>query len=213
MRRVLLGSAIPVAALLAWWTGGGLPAVADTAGLAEAIAVSAHRALRGFALGALAGTVLGLIAARSRIVGELLTPSVRVLRAVPSVAWFPVVLVLVGVGEVATGAVIALAVALPVFAGVSSSRGEVVPVFSGLRQGLAQSWLILVAAELVTAPTGIGQLLAGSGGAGRVDRMLVAVAVIGLLALVSELLLGVAERLVRRVTADAGTVIQNTDHL
>jgi sulfonate transport system permease protein len=221
LRRIGRGAVIPVAALVAWCVltpspGAIIASAAELVqrdDLAGSALLSVGRAMRGYVVGALAGTVLGGIAAHSSIARDVLAPALRALRAVPSVAWFPVLLVVLGVGDTATVTVIAIAVALPVWAAASASGGEAAPLFAGLRQGLAQSWVILVAAELVTAPAGIGQLLAGSGGAGRADRMLVAVAVIGLLAFVSDLLLGVAERLVRRVTADAGTVIQNTDHL
>jgi sulfonate transport system permease protein len=221
MVRIVRGAVIPTVAVIAWCVlspspGAVVSAIVEMAehdDLAGVVGISVGRAMRGFAIGGLAGTVLGAIAASSQIALDLVAPTMRLLRTIPSVAWFPVLLLVLGVGDAATVTVIAIAVALPVWAAASASGGEAAAVFAGLRQGLAQSWLILVAAELVTAPAGIGLLLAGSGGAGRTDRMLAAVAVIGLLAFVSELLLGVAERLVRRVTADAATVVQNTDHL
>jgi sulfonate transport system permease protein len=70
-----------------------------------------------------------------------------------------------------------------------------------MRQGLTQAWLVLVAAELVGAATGLGTVLAAAGGAGRADRMLVAVLLLGLLVAAADAALRLSERLVARLHA------------
>ena len=74
-------------------------------------------------------------------------------------------------------------------------------VISGLRLALAQSWLFLVAAELIASSTGLGFLLVDSQNNGRVDRILLAIILLAILGKTTDAILGVFERwAVRRWT-------------
>ena len=71
----------------------------------------------------------------------------------------------------------------------------VVPaVFSGLRLALAQSWLFLVAAELIASSQGLGFLLIDSQNNGRTDRLLLAIVLLAVIGKASDALLGIVER-------------------
>ena len=71
----------------------------------------------------------------------------------------------------------------------------VVPsVMSGLRLALAQSWLFLVAAELIASSMGLGFLLDDSQNNGRVDRILLAIVLLALLGTITNAILGFVER-------------------
>ena len=71
----------------------------------------------------------------------------------------------------------------------------VVPaLFSGLRLALAQSWLFLVAAELIASSMGLGFLLTDSQYSGRVDRIILAIILLAVLGKTTDALLGIAER-------------------
>ncbi len=67
-------------------------------------------------------------------------------------------------------------------------------MFSGLRLALAQSWLFLVAAELLAAAEGLGFLLTESQSNGRVDRLLLAIVLLAVLGKTTDALLGLVER-------------------
>ena len=72
---------------------------------------------------------------------------------------------------------------------------------AGLRLGLAQGWLFLVAAELIASSIGLGFLLIDSQNTGRTDILLLAIVLLALLGKLTDGLLGVAERrLLRRWT-------------
>ncbi|MFD6293099.1 ABC transporter permease, partial [Streptomyces sp. NPDC060205] len=71
-------------------------------------------------------------------------------------------------------------------------------VLSGLRLGLAQGWLFLVAAELIASSMGLGFLLIDSENTGRTDILLLAIVLLAVLGKASDALLGVAERQVVR---------------
>ena len=71
----------------------------------------------------------------------------------------------------------------------------VVPsVFSGLRLALAQSWLFLVAAELLGASMGLGFLLTDSQNNGRTDRLLLAIVLLAVFGKITDALLGWLEK-------------------
>ena len=63
-------------------------------------------------------------------------------------------------------------------------------VISGLRLALAQSWLFLVAAELIASAAGLGFLLIDSQNNGRVDRMLLAIVLLAIIGKITDALLG-----------------------
>ena len=74
-------------------------------------------------------------------------------------------------------------------------------VIGGLRLGLAQSWLFLVAAELIASSAGLGFLLVDSENNGRVDRILLAIILLAVIGKSTDAMIGVFERrTVRRWT-------------
>ncbi|MCU1514839.1 MAG: nitrate transporter permease, partial [Microbacteriaceae bacterium] len=74
-------------------------------------------------------------------------------------------------------------------------------VVSGLRLALAQSWLFLVAAELIASSLGLGFLLKDSQDNGRIDRMFLAIILLAILGKLTDALIGLVERyLLRRWT-------------
>lgn len=70
------------------------------------------------------------------------------------------------------------------------------PLMTGLRLGLAQAWLFLVAAELVGSSLGLGSHLVDSQNTGRVTVLVGTIVLLGLLGKLSDVLLGAGERAV-----------------
>ena len=249
-RRLLViagGLLLPVLTLLIWQTvtsNGTVPtsmlpsprmvweAAVDLAQrglLGQYIAISTQRVLIGFAWGSILGIVLGAVIGLSRVGSVLLTPSLAALRAVPSLAWVPLLLLWIGIGEAPKIVLVAIGAFFPVVTIVAASlqhvdrhlleagrafgyRGvrlfrivqlpAIVPsVSAGLRLALAQAWLFLVAAEIIGASMGLGFLLQDGGSTGRVDRILLAIILLALLGKTTDALLGLFERwAVRRWT-------------
>jgi sulfonate transport system permease protein len=186
------------------------------------IAISIQRVLTGFAIGASVGLVLGALVGLSPIASAVLSPTLGAIRAVPSLAWLPLLVILLGIFEPPKITLIAIGAAFPVFTVVASalrhvdphlvevgrafglSRGRlltvvqlpaVVPaVVSGLRLALVQSWLFLVAAELAGSSMGLGFLLIDSQNNGRMDRLFLAIILLGVLGKTTVALIGVVER-------------------
>ncbi|MFT4220385.1 MAG: ABC transporter permease [Microbacterium sp.] len=237
--RVVGGAALPAALLLVWHlvSANGIvdtsllpsPGMVVSAGvdLAERgllglyVAISTQRVLIGFAIGASVGLVLGAVVGLSRAGDILLAPTLGALRAVPSLAWVPLLILWFKIGEESKIILIAIGAFFPVYTvvaaalrhvdrhllevgrtygltGLSLFRAVQLPavvpsVVSGLRLALAQSWLFLVAAELIASSMGLGFLLVDSGNSGRIDRIFLAIILLAVLGKLSDSLLRVFE--------------------
>ncbi|MBD8042228.1 ABC transporter permease [Arthrobacter sp. Sa2BUA2] len=238
--RVLLGLVVPVLVLALWqlvsvlgvFSAVQLPSpgavlssavdLFDRGELGTHIAISTQRVLTGFAAGAALGLVLGAVLGLSRLADVLLGPLLGALRAVPSLALVPLLILWMGIGEDSKVTLITIGAFFPVFTTVSLALRHVdknlveaarafglngvkllttvqlpavVPaVFSGLRLALAQSWLFLVAAELIASSMGLGFLLTDSQNNGRTDRMFLAIVLLAVIGKTTDALLGLAEK-------------------
>jgi sulfonate transport system permease protein len=236
---VALGLVVPAALLAAWQvtaTTGAVPAsilpppvdvvaaagrLAANGSLAEHVSTSIVRVATGFAIGAGLAVVVGIGVGLSRVLDRLLTPSLLAIRAVPSLAWVPLLVLWIGLGEQPKVVLVAIGAFFPVLATLVSGLRQVDPglvevartyglsplqrvrsvllptaapsLLAGARLGLAQAWLFLVAAELLGASAGLGFLLVDSQNTGRVEVILLTIVLLALLGKVSDAALGVAE--------------------
>jgi len=243
-RRILLGALVPLAVLLTWqlvsatgvvpsyqlpgpvrvWEAG--VDLAQRGLLGTYVAISTQRVVLGFAVGALLGLAAGALVGLSRLSDALLAPTIGALRAVPSLAWVPLLILWLKIGEDSKITLIAIGAFFPVYTTVASALRHVDPhlveagrayglrrlelltqvllpatvpaIVSGLRLALAQSWLFLVAAELIASTMGLGFLLTESQNNGRVDRILLAIVLLAVLGKITDALVGVGERLALR---------------
>lgn len=235
-----VGFIVPIVLFLAWWaaTAAGLftpvqlpspGAVIDaTVGLIQRgdlwfhIGISVQRVLIGFGIGAVLGMIFGAVLGLSRWADALLTPLLGALRAVPSLAWVPLLILWMQIGEDSKVTLIAIGAFFPVFTTLYAGLQHVDPhlveagrafgykgfrlfktiqlpavvpsIFSGLRLALAQAWLFLVAAELIASSMGLGFLLTDSQNNGRTDRLILAIILLAVLGKITDMLLGVAEK-------------------
>ena len=242
-----LGLVVPVLGVLVWqwlatsgeFTASQLPTPAAVLGalselvrrgeLWRHVAISSQRVLLGFVAGAGGGLVLGGLVGLSAPACALLAPSIQAVRAVPSLAWVPLLLLWLGIGETPKIVLVAIGAFFPVYTTVAAALAHVDPhlvevgraygrsglrlflrvqlpaiapaTLAGLRLGLAQGWLFLVAAELIASSIGLGFLLIDSQNTGRTDILLLAIVLLALLGKLTDSLLGLGERrLLRRWT-------------
>ncbi|QYF73001.1 ABC transporter permease [Cryobacterium sp. PAMC25264] len=186
------------------------------------VAISTQRVLIGFAAGATLGLIAGSLVGLSRAADILFAPTLGAIRAVPSLAWVPLLIIWLKYGEESKIVLVAIGAFFPVYTTVALAlrhvdrqlveagrafglRGvklfaavqlpAVIPsVISGFRLALAQAWLFLVAAELLGASMGLGFLLSDSGTNGRIDRILLAIILLALLGKLTDAILGVFEK-------------------
>jgi taurine transport system permease protein len=186
----------------------------DGAPLTEHVAMSLVRVVSAFVLAALVGIPVGIATGLSPVLRAALDPFIEFYRPLPPLAYLPLVIIWFGIGETSKILLIFLAcfapVALAARAGVSAaaadqinaaralgaSRRQVVQhvvlpaampdILVGLRIGMGVGWTTLVAAEMVAASTGIGQMVLNASNFLRTDIVLMGIFVIGFFATVFE---------------------------
>jgi len=237
---VLLGMVVPVVLLGVWQWGATSGAFSSSqlpspsavfAALVELIergtfwshvAISLQRVLVGFAIGASAGLLIGSVVGLSRTASRILSPTIQAFRAVPSLAWVPLLVLWMGIYEGPKVTLVAIGAFFPVFTTVASGfmhadrklievgrayglsgaslvTGVLLPtaaptIFAGLRLGLAQSWLFVVAAELIASSKGLGFLLIDSQNTLRTDILLLAIICLAILGKTTDYILATIER-------------------
>ncbi|MFA9217069.1 MAG: ABC transporter permease [Sphingomonadaceae bacterium] len=239
LRRSALGLLLPVSALAALELAvraGAIPAhllpapsqiIATLAdlwqqGLWQHIAASALRVATGFGIGAALALVLGALVGLNRHAEALLDPTFQALRAIPSLAWVPLLLLWLGIDEAPKIVLIAIGAFFPVYMGVASgirgvdrklmevgrlyrlsaaalTRRVLLPaalpaILTGLRNGLSLAWMFMVAAELIAASRGLGYLLSDGRETGRADIVLAAIVLLALLGKLSDSLMARLEQ-------------------
>lgn len=190
--------------------------------LFEHVWISSLRVLAGFAIGATLALAVAALVGLSRRAEALLDPTFQALRAIPSLAWVPLLLLWLGIDEAPKITLIAIGAFFPVYlnvvAGIQNVDRKLVEVggmfglkgfrlvrriflpatlpnlFTGLRSGLSLAWMFLVAAELIAATRGLGYLLTDGRELGRADLVIVAIVVLALLGKLSDSLLQWLER-------------------
>lgn len=204
-RRLLLGSILPVTLVVLW-------EAASKMGLIEAHLLPAPsviiaslyqmvlegtlwghlgstltRVFAGFFIGTLAAIIVGSLVGYLKIFEELVDPIIQALRSIPSLAWVPLFILWMGIGETSKVTLIAVGVFFPVYlnmvAGIRGVDRKLIEVgkiygftsfqivrriilpaslpsfLTGIRSGLGLGWMFVVAAEIMGASKGLGYLL------------------------------------------------------
>ncbi|MFC4737060.1 ABC transporter permease [Bacillus daqingensis] len=166
---------------------GTIGAMAADGSLWGHIGITLYRLLWGFFWGTLAAVILGSVVAMSRNAETMFDPLIQAFRAIPSLAWVPLFILWLGIGEPSKVTLIALGVFFPVYlnvvGGIQSVDRKLIEVgkayslsqfqlvrriilpaslpsfITGLRSGLGLGWMFVVAAELLGASQGLGYLL------------------------------------------------------
>jgi sulfonate transport system permease protein len=174
--------------------------------LQGAMAVSLERVAVGFAIGAVIGIALAVIAGVSRL-GELaVDPVAQALRTVPLFGLIPVFIVWFGIGQTPKIALIALAALFPLylntFAGIRSIDSKYAELGEALglrrrevvRQSLGLAWLALVVAEQINAHAGLGFLITQAQQFLQINVIVVVLLVYCVLGLVTDSFVRIIER-------------------
>lgn len=194
--------------------------------LQKNIIVSVGRVLKGYVLGSIAGIILGTAMGLSPWLSKALSVITGVLRPVPVIAWTPILILFLGIGEESKVVVIAIGSFWPVLTSVMYGVRDVdikykevatilkkgrleticqviIPaalpsIFSGLRTAVGIAWISVVGAELIASSSGLGYMISYAREMSRADNMFVGVAVIGLIGWLINIGLGKLEKLTVR---------------
>jgi NitT/TauT family transport system permease protein len=241
--RALRGGLGLVVAALLWWTVtdvlapagsmlarfsplDGVPALvalfAGGPGLLH-LSVTLERLLAGLTLAVVVGAPLGVAVGRSVRLAELTGPLFQLLRMVSPLAWTPIAIVLLGVGDAPVVFLVAIAAVWPIVlnaaAGVhaldagwlrvAASLGAtpreqltsiVLPgirahLATGLRVALGTAWIVIVPAEMLGVDSGLGYAILDARDRLRYDEL---VGIVLLIGAVGASLDAVARRLATR---------------
>ena len=190
--------------------------------LQDATVVSVQRVAIGFAIGAVVGVVLAVVAGLSRIGEDAIDPPMQMLRTVPHFGLLPLLVLWLGIGEEPKTTLIALGVAFPLYVNTVAGIRGVDPQFLdaaramrlgwtarlrhvvlpgalpsalvGLRLSLGVAWLSLIVAEQINATSGIGYLVSDAASFGRTDVVVGGLVIYSLLGLGTDALVRAIER-------------------
>ena len=188
----------------------------------ENIQASLVRVGLGFGSGALAGLVFGILYGIWRPLRTYTSFTFETIRQIPTIAWIPLLMIFLGLGEGIKIVVIGLGVFFPValatidgVAGVPKRYLEVADVLrfspwtritrviipatlpdlaTGMRIALSRAWMLIVAAELYGADSGLGQLMDSGRQQFQMDLLLLALLTTGIIGLSLDGILALIER-------------------
>ena len=195
--------------------------------LFEDVAASLVRFAVGYLASVLLALAAGLILGWYSKVWAYLNPIAQVLRPVSPVAWLPFIVLFFGIGEAPAIVIIFLAAFFPVLLATVAAVQKLDPIYlkvaqnfdikepavftkiilpaifpqiaTGLHLALGTAWVFLVAGEMVGAQSGLGFLIIDARNNLRADLLMAAILTIGLLGLLLDSAMTLAERQLYRV--------------
>lgn len=232
VKKIVYGLLIPVAIFAAWYfyttysnvPDSLLPKIQNVAGafsemvsegqLQSDLSVSFLRVIKGFLVSGVIGIILGAVMGMSKKAHAMLLPTITAIRQIPVIAWIPLIILWVGIGESSKVVIIVIAASFPVmintlsgFTSTPSGYVEVARLYNldrwqtfvkvylphslpymltGLKLGLSVSWMALVASELIAASSGIGYRMNDARSLMRSDKVIVCMIVIGLAGIIMD---------------------------
>ncbi|MCC7347782.1 MAG: ABC transporter permease [Variibacter sp.] len=182
--------------------------------LAENVLASLWRLFLGAVFGIVTGLVGGFIAGLYRHVSDFLNPLIVFFNAISGIVWLPLMIGWLGIGTalavfliwntvffiVFQNTVLGVQLVPRVFeqgiASLGGGRWEVIRsvtlpgalpyILTGIRSGLGFGWRALIAAELVGAPQGLGQMIFAAAEYHRSDIIIAGCLIIGLIAIAMD---------------------------
>ncbi len=172
------------------------------------VAYSLARVMAGYFIGAAVGIVLGLSMGWSPLIEAIFAPLFRIIRPIPPIAWIPISIIWIGLGEDAKIFLIFLASFCYVtqnawsgaknvdpeymnaarMLGAGKSRilftvvlpASIPPIFAGLQVALSSCWATVLAAEMVRSSEGLGWIIIAGMNNNDMNQIMTGILAIGL---------------------------------
>lgn len=195
----------------AWWN------LLVTGELWSHFSASLLRSVVGFAIATVLGIAFGLVIGWYRTAHEMLNPLLEIFRNTAALALLPVFVLLLGIGELSKVVIVIYAAFFPVLLNTAAGLKTVDPllirfgktlglrqaalfrhiilpaavptIFTGIRIAGSAAILVLIAAEMVGAKSGLGFLITSSQNSFLIPQMYAGVLTIALLGLIVNSLL------------------------
>lgn len=167
------------------------------------------RVLIGFCVGSLAGLLVGTLMGWKEFLNRAFSPLISLLYPIPALGWLPLLMLWIGINELLPIAIIFICSFFPIcyntatgirnvdenFVQAARTLGAsdlrvlltiVFPlalptIFTGLRLEAGMAWRVIIAAEMVAIPTGLGALLMRAESLIRVDIIIVCLMLLSLM--------------------------------
>jgi NitT/TauT family transport system permease protein len=172
------------------------------------------RVLIGFSIGSIAGLLIGIVMGWNNLANKALNPLISLIYPIPALGWLPLLMLWFGIGEILPIAIIFICSFFPILYNtvtgiknvnknyiyaartLGASDIEIIStvvmplslpnIFTGLRLEAGMAWRVIIAAEMVAIPTGIGALMMKAESLIRIDIIIVCLMVLGVMCLSFE---------------------------
>jgi NitT/TauT family transport system permease protein len=189
--------------------------------LGDNFLASLIRVLIGFCAGSIAGIAMGIIMGWREGINKTLHPIISLFYPIPAIGWLPLLMLWIGINEMLPITIIFICSFFPILyntitgirnvdkdyiraartLGASDARilaTVVMPlalpnIFTGLRLEAGMAWRVIVAAEMVAIPTGIGALLIQAESLIRIDIIIVCLIVLAVMCFAFDKFFGYLE--------------------
>jgi NitT/TauT family transport system permease protein len=194
--------------------------------LMDSLLRSSVRVLIGFCTGAVAGIAIGTVMGWNETVRRAFHPVASLLYPIPALGWLPLLMIWVGIGEMLPILIIFICSFFPIlYNTVTGIRGVsrdfikaaktlgasdirilstvLLPIalpniFTGLRLEAGMAWRVIIAAEMVAIPTGIGALMMKAESLMRLDIIIVCLMILSVVCFsIEKLFLYIEHRLTK----------------
>jgi NitT/TauT family transport system permease protein len=175
---------------------------------------SLTRVLIGFITGSIAGLLMGILMGYKETINKTFHPILSLLYPIPALGWLPILMLWFGISEMLPIMIIFICSFFPVLyntvTGIKTVDKDLIKVaktlgaserrilstillplaltniFTGLRLEAGMAWRVIIAAEMVAIPTGIGALLMRAESLIRIDIVIVCLMVLSVMCLSFE---------------------------
>jgi len=172
------------------------------------------RVVIGFCAGSIVGLTVGTLMGSREILNKTFSPIISLFYPIPALGWLPLLMLWIGINEMLPIAIIFICSFFPILYNTITGIREVdkelintartlgasdryilirvvlplaLPnVFTGLQLEAGMAWRVVIAAEMVAIPTGIGALMMRAESLVRVDIIIVCLIVLSIMCLLFE---------------------------
>ncbi len=189
------------------------------------IGVSFARVAEGFALALIAGFVIGINVSIFRKFEIFTDLVIQILRPIPPIAWIPLAILWFGIGLGSKLFIIFLGAFFPIFINTVDGiknidikyfelaqvyevpkmklickiviPGALPQIMTGVRLGLGNAWVCVVAAEMIGATSGVGYMLADGRSLSRPDVVILGMLIVGIIGkIMDDLILRLRDKII-----------------
>ena len=201
-------------------------ALIEDGSLSKNLIISSKRVLTGYAISSVLALILGIWIGLSPRFKQMTDLIIQILKPIPPISWIPLVILWFGIGESSKVFLIFIGGFFTILVNVVDgirridvklielANAMVIPrmkyilqivipyaapnIFTGLRVGLGQSWMCVVAAELVASSTGLGYMIMYARQFGQTDVVIVGMLMIGIIGkLMDSILMAIEKSVIR----------------